>query len=528
MSRHIDATSGGPYGGRWLAGAALLAALLSLAAMASRAAMAPLVDEDLAGITGEGLAFAATDFRLQMAPTSYVEQFGDKADGSAGSSGFRRGDLRWYGLTLGYGTEQDTTSGAGAVDTAKSGAFTHWDGATCTLLAGNESLSCPQATNGVALLAAYDNPYVFRAYDYTGQTVDTATDGTAGTAAGSRTVLELLSPSNSDIFRWAFWGEAESGKRTSGTDTAAEAARRGMLQSQSIIVGKASSPAQNTVLAGGCTASNCTPSNARPGTVATPRFGSVLRFYQVANNTANTGSSVPTPDPTLGLFYHHRLSGDFRFSVNQDNASAASGTGVPVRYTTTEGLYFKGVSVFLPLGQLHYQSIIFDSFGSGATAGNFTIEVTRPPTNSTAADDDAYKDFYSLSACADARYTGANCGYQRQAFAARPARYWETHGYSIWGTLGTANDDVNGSADTVRAVDINDGIYFRGVANFVAIADRPDPAEQDANPPRVYGNYTSSGKSRAGVNLGDSFIEGILIQHLKITSCGAGTGNACQ
>ncbi|MFZ5699409.1 MAG: hypothetical protein ACOY9J_11955 [Pseudomonadota bacterium] len=521
MTRRTGAT--GRHCGLRVA-AALLAVPLSMGSMVSWASMEPMVDEDLAGIIGEGLAFAAIDFRLQMASTSYVEQFGDKADGSAGSSGFRRGDLRWYGLTLGYGTEQDTTTGAGAVNTTNSGAFKHWDGADCALLAGNESLSCPQATNGIALLAAYDNPYVFRAYDYTGQTVDTATNGTAGTAAVSRTVLELLSPSNADIFRWAFWGETQSGKRTDG---GTPDARAGMLQSQSIIVGKPSSPAQNTVIAGGCTTSNCVPSNARTGTIATPRFGSVLRFYQVANNTANAGSSVPTPDPTLGLFYHHRLSGDYRLSVNQDNASAASGGGVPVRYTTTEGLYFKGVSAFLPLGQLHYQAVIFDAFGSGTTAGNFTIEVTRPPTNSNATDDDAYKDFYSLSACSDARYTGANCGYQRQAFAARPARYWETHGYSIWGTLGTANDDINGNLDTVRRLDINDGIYFRGVASYTTIADRPDPAEENAKPPRVYGSYESDGEILANVNLGDSFIEGVLIQHLKITSCGAGTGDAC-
>lgn len=455
--------------------------------------MQAMSDDDMAGVTGEGLAFAALDFRFQMASTSYVEQFG-----TAGGGGFKRGDLRWYGLTISNGVD---TSG-----------FTHWDNSVCSPLAGNESLSCPQANNGVALLAAYDNPYVFRAYDYTGQTVDTSSDGTTGTAAVSRTVLELLSPSNSDIFRWAFWGETESGK-----DLAAGAAGKGMLQSQLMIVGKPSAPAQNTVIASGCTASNCTPGNSSPGTTAKPRIGSVLRIYQVAN----------TADPTLGLFYHHRLSGDFRFSVNQDNASAASGVGIPVRYTNTEGLYFKGVSVYLPLGQLNYQSIIFDSFGSGATAGNFSIEVTRPPTNSGASDPDGYNFFYSLSTCSDARYTGANCGYQRQSFAARPTHYWDTHGYAIWGTLGTANDDKGGNLDTVRRLDTNDGIYFRGIANFTTIADRPDPAEQDAQPPRVYGTYESDGESLASVNIGDSFIEGILIQHLKITSCGAGSGDAC-
>ncbi len=474
---------------------ATAAALAAPTAFALTGSMESLSDEDMSGITGEGLAFAALDFRFQMASTSYFEQFGT----AGGGGGFKRGDLRWYGLTISNGVD---TSG-----------FTHWDNTACTPLAGNESLSCPQANNGVAVLAAYDNPYVLRSYAYTGQTVNTASDGTAGTAAVSRTVLELLSPSNSDLFRWAFWGETESGK-----DLAAGAAGKGMLQSQSMIVGKPSSPAQNTVIAAGCTASNCTPANSSlPGTTATPRFGSVLRLYQVAN----------AADPTVGLFYHHRLSGDFRFSVNQDNASAASGVGIPVRYTTTEGLYFKGVSVYLPLGQLNYQSVVFDSFGSGTTAGNFSIEVTRPPTNAGATDADAYNDFYSLSSCSDARYAGANCGYQRQAFAARPARYWETHGYAIWGTLGTANDDKGGSVDTVRPVDTTDGIYFRGIANFNTIADRPDPNEQDAQPARVYGSYESDGELRTAVNLGDSFIEGILIQHLKITSCGAGTGDAC-
>lgn len=499
-------------------------------AMASAAAWAPdmksLSDDDLALVSGEGIAFAALDFRLQMASTSYFEQMGT----NGGGGGFRRGDLRWYGLTLSNGVD---TSG-----------FTHWDNAACTPLAGNESLSCPQANNGVARLAAYDNPYVFRAYDYLGQTVDTASDGTTGSAAVSRTVLELLSPSNSDVFRWAFWGETESGK-----ELAAGAAGKGMLQNQAIILGKPSSPTQKTVMAAGCTADNCTPGNGSlPGTTATPRYGSVLRLYPVAN----------TNDPTLGLFYHHRLSGDFRFSVNQDNASAASGVGIPVRYTTTEGLYFKGVSTYMPLGQLHYQSIIFDSFGSGTTEGNFTIEVTRPPTNGTASDDDAYKDFYSVSTCPTATedpYYGADCGYQRDSQAydpdgpdllggidksattpARPARYWETHGYAIWGTLGTANDDKGGTEAT-RATDTTDGIYFRGVENFTSIADRPNPDEEDAKPKRVYGpdtglfsdysGYTKDGKSVASVNLGDSFIEGLLIQHLKITSCGAGSGDAC-
>lgn len=500
MTKNMNSFVGTRFFGALLGSALWVAASPSLAVPS--VGMASLEDEDLAGITGEGLAFAAIDFRLQLASTSYLEQIGF----NGGGGGFKRGDLRWYGLTISNGTD---TSG-----------FTHWDNAACSPLAGNESLSCPQANNGVALLAAYDNPYIFRAFDYTGQTVDTASNGTTGTAAVSRTVLELLSPSNSDLFRWAFWGETESGK-----ELAAGAAGKGMLQNQVMIVGKASAPAQNTVIAASCTASNCTPGNSSsPGTLATPRFGSVLRLYQVAN----------TNDPTVGLFYHHRLSGDFRFSVNQDNASATSGVGIPVRYTTTEGLYFKGVSVYLPLGQLHYQSIIFDSFGSGTTAGNFTVEVTRPPTNSGATDPDAYNDFYSLSACSDARYTGANCGYQRQSFAARPARYWDTHGYAIWGTLGTANDDKGGDL-TVRRVDTNDGVYFRGVANFVTIADRPDPTEEDAEPERVYGpvglfappGYGSGGVSLASVNIGDSFIEGILIQHLKITSCGAGTGNAC-
>lgn len=467
--------------------------LLLAVAQAHASSMAELDDSEMSSVSGEGLAFALKDFRFQAASTSYIEQIGTPG----GSGGFLRGDLRWYGLSI---------TGAQTVGA------THWDGTACTVL-GTEPLSCPLGGT-VGYVASYDNPYVIRAFNYTKQTVDTATNGTVGSAAVSRTVLELLSPSNSDIYRWAFWGEAEAGK---GLTADGGNNDPGFLQNQVIIIGKPSAPNQDVVAAAGCTASGCTPSNATVATSGTPRYGSVLQMFQVANSA----------DPTMGLIYHNRLSGDFRFTLAQDAAGPGGTLGVPARFSTREGVFFKNVAAYLPMGQMHYQSLILDDVASAP--GNFIMELTRVPTNATKTDSDAYNDFYSLSGtCGAVPYTGTNCGYQR---AGRPGRYFETHGYVYYGVLGTPNDDIGGTT-AVRTADITDGIFFRGVATFNAFADRVSDLNSDIddNLPisRQFAyTYATGASPNFDVNIGDAYIEGMLIQHLKITSCGAGATSPC-
>lgn len=411
------------------------------------AALVALEDEALSESTGEGIAVVLEDFRFQMKNTGYVEQIGRTP---AAGSGFQRGDMRWYGLTI----SSATAAGLG------------WTGESCG------HLLCPLANAG-ALVAPFDNPFMMRVFNKTGYDFQNN--------SVSKTVLEWIGPTASDAYRWSFWGELEVGK--DGTSNT------GLLQSQTMIVGK---PVANAT-------------------------GSLLRLFQNQDNN----------DRTLGLNFHSRLSGDFRFSLAQTSSSPGTLGNVPLfaNGTTADnapGLKFRNVAAYLPLGQLFYQSLILNDTRSDTTAGdgNFVIELTLLPNQTN-----AYTDFYSTPGanCTDARYTGVNCGYQRTS---RPARYAETHGYSRWGDWYPGNGANCGAAGTVCNTFDNttDGIVFSkasGAATFTATASRPNAdAPLNNDPPVPVITQTRTGL--ASVNLGDSRIEGLLFQHLKVTTLGAG------
>ncbi|MGY6555349.1 MAG: hypothetical protein ACXIUM_12610, partial [Wenzhouxiangella sp.] len=57
--------------------------------------MVALEDDEMAGVSGYGLALAADNFRFQMAPTSYIEITGRPTS----LSNWERGDLRYYGAS---------------------------------------------------------------------------------------------------------------------------------------------------------------------------------------------------------------------------------------------------------------------------------------------------------------------------------------------------------------------------------------------------------------------------------------------
>lgn len=438
-----------------------LALMLGLVPGQVASAMRPVADDELAAISGEGIVIALEDFRFSFANNGYIEQVGVAP---AAGAGFKRGDLRWYGFTL---------SGAGAADGKG------WTSENCG------HLLCPVANTG-ALVSPYDNPYLFRVFDQTGWDFQNA--------SVTRTVFELVAPTDSDPYRWAFWGELEVGKVNSTT-------RDGLLQSQAMIVGKPMAPNQPAAV----DATN------------NPGRGPVLRLMQQQDDA----------DRTLAFNYHSRLSGNFRFSLAQTISSANALGSVPLFDNgTTEanapGLIFRNVFAHLPLGQMFYQSLIFDDTqpggGGGAGNGNFVIELTRIPNQSN-----AYTDFYSTpgASCTDARYTGVNCGYQRTS---RPARYFETHGYARWGDWYPGNGANCGAAGTLcnTPTATNDGILFNkatAAGTFTASATRPDTTANQNNDPPIL-TYNRTGLS--SVNLGDSRITGLLIQHLKITSLGAG------
>lgn len=382
-----------------LLGAALLPA--SGFAMSAPGGMVALEDDEMAGVSGAGLAFPFHEFRLEMAPTSYIELIG--SDTNPSETTFIRGDLRYYGMSLTRATEGGVLQ-TGGLD---------WQGNACS--GGYRGLGCPLHEGFIENFSAYDNPYVWRAFNYTGFEPD-------GNVTDDRAVFEILGPSDLDTFRWAFWGEVESGRNygaaqqglapITGADCAAGTGSQCLTQLQNIIIGKPTALAKP-----------------RSTNAADNRhLGPALRFFQYAGTTGDAGNNPAT----YGLQYLSRLSGDYRLSINTSNSGEPL-RGVIPDFTNEEGLYFTDVQAYLPLGQLHYQALVFDNAQPGSTNignqdGNIVIQLTRIPNVAA-----VYNDFYSLA-------PGDIQGYQRTG---RPDRYYETHGYVEWGNAFPTNSNPN-------------------------------------------------------------------------------------
>ena len=393
--------------------------------LAAPTGMVALEDDEMAGVSGAGLAFAFDDFRFQMAPTSYFEQIGAP---SHPATTFNTGDYRWIGTTISSGGTENLFAfhdyvglGGNPVNPTSSSCST-----------ALSPLGCPIAQGGARGYAEVNNPFVLRVRDYSavGRTGGHADPNTGWTPGQINTVAELVGPTASSPFRWSFWGEVEA-SNSSGT--------LGVMQNQNIIIG--------------APVSRLRPHD--PGTLAGP----VFRLYQ--NMT----------DQSLGMIYHHRLSGDYRFSVNQNGVSAVdgwSGSGVP-HFTSQEGMYFINVNAYLPLGQLHYQSMILNA--AAAQDGNFAIELTRLPNNSN-----AFNDFYSAA--------GAT-GFERNN---RSERYYETHGYVRWGDAFPTNSNSNGLGGSGVSQVRYSGVDPDGPTRVVNSTNFPASTCQTPYGPGVSGN----------------------------------------
>ena len=439
----------------------IMTALLSAAAYGS---MAALDDAELAETNAQGIALAFEDFRFQMHPRDYIEQIGSTPQSACTTTGSGLGNrncsrtenLRFYGLSM-------TSSGAGQT----------FNGAACP-----SGESCPLGAGSIARLASFGDPYLLRAFSRSGLNFFGG--------AENRTVLELLGPTRTDAFKWSFMGEIDvyGGGIAQGN---------GVLQNQVIIQG---SPTART-----------------QGGAESTRQGTVLQLFRTAatNNNANATIGRPFSGDTLGIVWQSRLNGSFRFSASQTGTvGAGSLAGLPLfNQGTTDanapGLKFKQVEAFLPLGQLHYQPLVLGA--TPADDGNFQIELTRVQNIAS-----IYQDFYSLNAgCANsAGAAGRGCGYNR---AARPARYFETHGYVRWGQGFTGGP---GTDPTINST--TDGIIFAAPAgaNFTA---RSSSNPTNANNLNV---TTVTAANRTFANIGTARADGLLVQHLKITSLGAG------
>ncbi|MGB1221599.1 MAG: hypothetical protein ACPG43_08665, partial [Alcanivoracaceae bacterium] len=238
--------------------------------------------------------------------------------------------------------------------------------------------------------------------------------------------------------------------------------------------------------------------------------GSVFRAFQFTE----------PGNETFGMYYHSYLQGDFRFSVAQAAGADSDVAGVPVRFDGEEGLHFRNVEAFFPFGQLYYQALVLNAEG---TDGNFSIELPRVPNNATVFDK-----FHGLQ-------PGDTVGYEtaRLALAGTSTSDYDlTHGYSRWGDWypGSATGTRNGQADT------DDGIFFRACSScsaFQAFAKRPVRIDVRGETESMQLTQNYDGVVRQGpgngttittrvANLGDSRLEGVLINHFKLTSCAPG------
>lgn len=429
----------------------------SVSPVSSAGTMVPLEEAEMAGVTGAGLAFALDDFSMRFAPTSFIELTGTMPDDLAALAGWQRGDARYYGLSMTSGSPEGTT----------------WYGSACDTSGPAGALACPMGTgNGMGITgfaSAYD-PFLLRVFQYPGYTY--ITDSPAGDYRDSNssspmpTVMELVGPSQTDDWRWAFWGELEVGRNVNNPDVGAcnnstPGCVNGadFLQSQTIILGKPVAYDHRT-------------DENRPA---------ILRLMRTEDQDNLA---------TFGITYNSALSGDFRFSVAQtgDSPNRDKLHRVP-DFDSNEGMFFKNVDAFLPLGTLHYQAITFDAARTPGEEGNFIIELSRIPDNPA-----VYNNFYC-----GATPDNPGCALNPDGSIANPNA--DTLGFVRWGDWSAALD-TNGNlvpAGLPNGTSTDNGIFFVGNSST------------PANP--VFDQVT---------NLGISRIEGMRIHHMKITTLGAG------
>ncbi|MCH8542853.1 MAG: hypothetical protein LAT61_04715 [Alcanivorax sp.] len=332
------------------------AALTPAAGFAVPGGMVALEDEEMAGVSGAGLAIAAHNFHFQAAPTSYIWITGRQPDPAAIAAGWNRGDLFYYG-----------TAWTGGQTGPGTGTTFHEPGVAggCNQ---NEALRCPIGVSGVPSFASVLNPYVFRVYEYPG--VDY--QGMYRQGSNMPSVMELIGPSKTDRWRWSFWGEIEVGR--SGTSLGNPADNgSGLLQSQTIIHG---SP---------------TTTDGRPA---------VIRYLR----TQQGNGGNPSADGSFGIIYESALSGDFRFSVGQNFGSPDEKGWVP-HFNDAEGFYFHNVDAFIPIGRMHYQTLQLEPSG---TTGDFIIRLTPiAPTASQNQSSLAFQMIYNEFYCGN--IDGAAC-----------------------------------------------------------------------------------------------------------------------
>ncbi len=493
-----------------------LLGLLALLPLCSLAAMERMDDAAMSDVSGAGIALGFEDFRWLTKPTSYFEQMGTDP---VGDTTFQRADMRWYGLSI-TAVPDGSSGNEGFHWDASTGSF----GSACT----GTGLACPLG-GVIPDFSPYDNPYVLRAFSPTGYSYD-------GTVLNSdpdnpdKTVYEYVAPTQQPYYNFAFWGEIEAGR--TGANENLETGSGDFLKTQTLIQGNAA--------------------------------GSIFRMFQ----------HTQPGNETFAIMYHSHLRGDFRFSAAQHNGGAGNNgsdvIGVPVIFDEQEGLHFKNVDAFIPLGQLFYQALTLDAVPQ--QDGNFILEIPylRDPSIPTSNPlNAAMEHFYSfavpettadsndpnghtLAGFITARLAllestpGANIGAYKNYVSSTygipladielPESYNVTHGYSRWGDwypcrgIGCPSVHTGNASHPDRNIfnSTSDGVFFRkctGCNDFDAFAYmitavdvRPGNNQYTCPGGSSCGSYTPRGISASSRTENGRY-------YAQSDSCSAGTGS---
>lgn len=233
--------------------------------------------------------------------------------------------------------------------------------------------------------------------------------------------------------------------------------------------------------------------------------GSNLKLFQTLGGAAS--SSLPTSyNNTLGLAALIRLNTNDNPSTATEDTSKAlristaealttdisndlttpaiSKTAAP-NFNANDGVYLYSPNINLVLGSV-YQPLIVDTAADGQ---NFVIELTRIP-NKANVYQQIYTDYTALASGTTSAYKGSTCNVQYCGDVISMGQTYQgntaTHSSISIGTVGFTNNNKFLKADTSN--------------NAVGVSF-----------------VTPTGTK---TNLGSAAIDGVLIQHLKITTTG--------
>lgn len=446
----------------------VLALVASIAAAQSAFALQAISDDEMAGATGEGIAFLPENFSMVFDPTTYINLI-PRGPTLAGTD---KADLFVYGVSVGAsnsGKDEDTAR---------------------TLAELNDTRVAPVRSFGTA-----NNPWLLRSFTPTGYV------NYAGAADNNRAVLALEAPEYQKAADTAFKAssaDAYNLKTVAWLD---------VMSRNGAVAGSTNDP-----------------------TGATNQFRNRLRLQVVQDGYSLNGTKLnifQTDDltainanynRTLGIAAVVRLnSGDggvLRLSTALKDLTTANafepnmittpatggispfvqGTSAENTFDPDEGLFLTNADINLPLGQLFYQPLMIRSAAAAdGVPNNLVVELARIPNTAN-----VYNRFYTdygvgqggTGASTAANILARNCSTLSCGTLTTPA----THGNVTIGNVFV--DPATGLADATRlangAVITNanatqaNGVVFRAV---------------DGTP----------------TNLGNANISGLLIQHLKLT-----------